>query len=372
MAYSRIGKLKQFSLSVDILDNTIYGNIKSRLNKYITSTLKARFFEVLIDGIRVDSGSIHQPGLKTVWTNREEVSTPVFCDSGTYAGQSTYAYHNGKALWITAPDKDLLINYPNECIDLWSKCPDLPPYRDYGGSDTKTSIIIPLRYGGRVFGFFNMEFPDHYECTQAGKTELLCLSESLSRIVWLYETSRTQLQDTQMAFGEFEEELNSQVCPLKKPQLFLATPNKADDAVVAIVRNILAEFSEELEVIYWKNISDSGNINFQILDAISNSSCGICYFSEEATGNNQHVLFVDNPNVVFEAGMLQALTNNPEAKPTGWIPLREDTRLTTPIPFDFAAERIIVVTRDSNNVINDEDLKTKLRDGIRSLVSEIS
>lgn len=52
---------------------------------------------------------------------------------------------------------------------------------------------------------------------------------------------------------------------------------------------------------------------------------------------------MDNPNVIFEAGMLHALINSPDAPPSGWIPVREED--SPAAPFDFAAERIEKVPR---------------------------
>ena len=55
----------------------------------------------------------------------------------------------------------------------------------------------------------------------------------------------------------------------------------------------------------------------------------------------------DNANVVFEAGMLHARTlvssDTEGGEPAGWIPVRE--KASPDPPFDFAAERILVVPR---------------------------
>jgi hypothetical protein len=76
----------------------------------------------------------------------------------------------------------------------------------------------------------------------------------------------------------------------------------------------------------------------------------------------------DNPNVLFEAGMLQALTNAPSAEPVGWIPVREDVRFSGPPPFDVAGERLVVVPRSNPGSFNEDSFDVSLRNAVRALV----
>lgn len=101
-------------------------------------------------------------------------------------------------------------------------------------------------------------------------------------------------------------------------------------------------------------MSDSGNINAQIAREIVRSRFGICYLSQKSQDDSSHK-FIDNPNVVFEAGMLHALTRvtsaTSGAEPSGWIPMREAD--SPPAPFDFAAERTIEIPRSGNGELNE-------------------
>jgi hypothetical protein len=65
--------------------------------------------------------------------------------------------------------------------------------------------------------------------------------------------------------------------------------------------------------------------------------------------------FVDNANVIFEAGMLQANTNAPAQIPTGWIPIREKN--SPHPPFDFAAQRTILIKRSKGGGLTDNILR---------------
>jgi hypothetical protein len=92
------------------------------------------------------------------------------------------------------------------------------------------------------------------------------------------------------------------------------------------------------------DIADSGAITAQIADKIVKSRFGICYFSEPGQQPSQHK-YVDNPNVIFEAGMLHALINSPDAPPSGWIPVREDDSPPPPSTSRPSGSRRSLATR---------------------------
>ena len=67
------------------------------------------------------------------------------------------------------------------------------------------------------------------------------------------------------------------------------------------------------------------------------------------------VEYVDNPNVVFEAGMLHARTSVDETdksgEPCGWIPIREAE--SAPAPFDFSPSKIMLLLLPlKSNLVN--------------------
>ncbi len=82
--------------------------------------------------------------------------------------------------------------------------------------------------------------------------------------------------------------------------------------------------------------------------------------------------FEDNPNVLFEAGMFQMLhqlRDDPaDSEVARWIPVREAEELTTDIPFDFAADRIVIVPRESDSgQVDPQALAGALRDAVSEL-----
>jgi hypothetical protein len=96
------------------------------------------------------------------------------------------------------------------------------------------------------------------------------------------------------------------------------------------------------------------------------SRYGICYFSQPAPPGSGHK-YADNPNVIFEAGMLHALVNAPDAPPSGWIPVREGD--SPEAPFDFADQRIEQVPRDEGQV-DEEKLRTQIQRRLAALVKD--
>jgi hypothetical protein len=127
---------------------------------------------------------------------------------------------------------------------------------------------------------------------------------------------------------------------------------------------VLDEFSDALRVIQWNGIEESGSITLGLIEEIARSRFGICYFSEPIEGSGSG--FADNPNVLFEAGMLHSLTNSPVAMPTGWIPIRE--KRSPKIPFDFASERILIISRSNDGRLAAETFRSDLRKRVEALL----
>ena len=140
---------------------------------------------------------------------------------------------------------------------------------------------------------------------------------------------------------------------LALPQLFVAysgverleTEARAEhETIIETIREVIGQFSGILKAVYWEDATEAGNIANQVIRDIGNSEFGICYFSEP-TKDGQ---FQDNANVLFEAGMMQALTNSTGAHLKAWIPIRE--KESTSIPFDIASERLLLVDREDGKL----------------------
>lgn len=220
-----------------------------------------------------------------------------------------------------------------------------------------------------MFGFICLESNDSLEINSTAKDELERIADALGIILWLYDSCRHRLSCSQSAFRDILEWAGQQrhLTPLSKAKVFVASSNRADEEVIGVIRGVIGTFSSDIEEVYWQNINEQGNISLQILKEISSCTFGICYFSEPDCSGNAAAGYKDNPNVLFEAGMLHALTNSPIGSPENWIPIREENSPNA--PFDFAQQRILKITRLNNGSINKEMLKAQLSNWIRSMCS---
>ena len=79
--------------------------------------------------------------------------------------------------------------------------------------------------------------------------------------------------------------------------------------------------------------------------------------------------YVDNSNVLIEAGMLHALRSSRLASTVAWIPIREADDRTDSIPFDFVTERMIQVPRESNGALMVDEFVGKMITGLDAMLS---
>jgi predicted nucleotide-binding protein len=353
--------LHQFALSVDMVDSETFYRIKAMLSEYFTKKLKADFYEIQIDGTEIRSGDTSKNALKTIWTNGKETTTEIYKDDGSYSGQTIYSYDKVIPLWITSKNKMLLRDAINNggYIDLWSHSEDLPRYWDYAQIGAKTSIVIPLKYGSRTFGFINLEFKDYIEYSNLAKDELSYLSSAIARIIWLQEIHKNQISDTKTAVDALQTIASSQQSFVTKPtipRIFLASSSRADANVISKIIEVLDRYNNKFVIVFWKLISESGDINEKLASAIESCDLGICYLSEPNDSNDSMYKYKDNSNVLFEAGMFHSLCNLDKTK--FWIPIREKS--SPRAPFDFLTQRTIVINRLADDTLIEEGLEGQL------------
>ena len=356
-------ELLHFAQSVDIIDIETCDSVKHLIGDYFSNVLHIDFYEVQTDDVLIEG----RPGLRTcmtknaAWTNGQSNSTPIRTEGGDYRDQTTFAYETRNILWVTEKEGKIL-KADSECVNRWPHSKyymPLPPYWPFVGN-MRTQIVFPLQYGDHVFGVLNLETERLLEYTSFAGEELRLISSAIAIILWLHDTFLNQSLGTRKALENVTRSLRASrnPSPLVKFKIFVASASRADDQVIGIIRSVINEFQKQVDEVFWKSITDSGNINLQILSALDECSLGICYFSEPAQGASRE--YADNLNVVFEAGMLHALTNASTGTPKKWIPVREPQSPAT--PFDFASERTIIVSRLANGALNEELFARDLRE----------
>lgn len=360
------GQLLHFAESVDIVDDRIFDAVRSLVYSYVRNELSAQYFE-LVHEEQFDE----RPALRTFWSSRDLLSFwPVRTAEGNYTDPVAQAFDTRRPLWLLAPDKSPLGGAgPYE--DRWSNLADIPTYRPSAEFPVRTLIVIPLLRRGRSLGAYLIESSRYVESTDVAKVELSRLGTALSILYDLYETNRAQAKNTADAIGDLRELLAAAEFPrLAKPHFFLAYPDKADRRVKYVIDDVLDELSDRLEFTDWAEIHESGNVPSQIAAEISRSRFGICYFSQRRIDPGEGMpLFEDNPNVLFEAGMLHArtsVTGEARGEPSGWIPIREAN--SPPKPFDFQSERILEVPRTRNGELKEDVLHDILKNWIENLI----
>ncbi|MCH8984802.1 MAG: hypothetical protein IH943_12015 [Acidobacteria bacterium] len=308
------------------------------------------------------------PGLRSVWvsTGTEERLRLVRTSDGEYNGQSALAWEIGKPMWIVGEAEEELED-ASSYVDHWSKITEMPSF--WATVDgVRTSILIPVKGKDRVLGVINMECKSYRRPSEVGKAELMRMAEALGILHELHEAHQIQAGGTAKAIEELQSILKSRRFPtrLSTPRLFFASSHRADEAVVEKIKEVIEEgFVDQLELVHWADMSAAGNITDQTLEAITTARFGICYLSEPAPDGLPH-RYQDNPNVLFEAGMLHAYTNAPTERPRFWIPIREGD--SSEAPFDFASERTIIPPRTDDDELDEEAFATELRRRVEALI----
>jgi hypothetical protein len=321
--------LKQFSRSVDIVDKATFDGVRDLIVRYVRRELGEKaYFELLRD--RKQWLSLHH-------------------SDGKFETAAAMSFAREKPLWVVAlSEEPLESSPPSEWQDQWSQVTDLPAHRSPTNRPMKTLITLPLRIK-RPLGLFYLESPHFLVAGEEARNEISLLGGALATLLELWELHETHSDLTGEAVADLQDMVtNAQFPRLTRPQVFVAHSIRADGRVTDVMRDVLRKYKARIDVTYWSDISEAGNVTTQIGEKILNSRFGICYLSEPAEGGSE-TRFVDNPNVVFEAGMLHALANAPSGPPSGWIPIRE--RESPPAPFDFAHERILEVPRSSTGEV---------------------
>jgi hypothetical protein len=307
------------------------------------------------------------------WSSEDYDHTwPIRRPDGSFSNLITHAVGQDRPLWVVGNDKETLAD-ADELVDAWSGGTELGTYQPSISQPIKTLVVLPLKRR-RTLGVCYFESTAHIGITEVAKTELQLLAEAIAIMLELYDVNRAQSQMTAWALDELQDRLVKTKFPrLTKPHFFVAYSNRADEPVVNVIREVLYDFSDRLEFTDWSRISEAGNINTQIAKEITRSRFGICYLSQPAKASDDPtVKYEDNPNVVFEAGMLRgkavASDTGEEGEPSGWIPMRESA--SPPAPFDFAAERTLVVPRFPDGTLKESPLREALTTRITRLLRE--
>jgi hypothetical protein len=357
-------QLRHFARSVDVVDAEIFDRVRLLVYKYVKNELRAEYFEVLNE-TTVDN----EPALKMFWSSDDVGHLwRVRSGSNQYTNAVAQAFALGRPIWLTTSD-GRPISPDQQCDDEWSGL-QVAPYEPCAKTGVRTVVAVPAHR--RTKSIYLFESTRRFGITDVAKTELDLLGNSLAILMELYENNRVQSQMTYSAIEELQELLDSARFPrLTRPHFFVAFSNRADREVTTIISEVLRDHREKVDFTDWSAMKEAGNISAQISREITRSRFGVCYFSEPSPSEgNDSASYIDNPNVVFEAGMLHALTAasnaNDGSEPAGWIPIRE--KESPPAPFDFASERTLIVPRHVDGELQGDRFKRMLNESVERLI----
>lgn len=378
-------QLMQYALTADLVDDDSFIRVKQLVTEYARKTLGIAHVRLLVRSESDGREALIPHGLAE--QKHYRVAT-VAIDETRYTSHTALCYGTGKPLWIVAAGRKSELRCAERFKELWSEFDpeDIPGYRVPVTGEReiqdriKTSIILPLQDSEGKLGVWNLETTEKLDITKAAMEELQDISRALTIIFRSLVNHKKNSLRSGLALNALRTTLNSAIPKLTKPRLFLASSSGARGDVIDAIKSLCNHhrFKNKLELVYWKDIRDPGNINEYLLNELSTCRYGICYFSEqiaeaapgaESSGDGA-TLFRDNPNVLFEAGMLHGRSDvdSPVQAPAHWLPIREDERYSTRPPFDFASQRMLIVPREEGSLaLKEDEFRTELKRHLKAL-----
>jgi hypothetical protein len=335
---------------VDIVDDDTFSDARQLVCEYLEDQIDGVYFELALEHLVNDV-----TGLRTFWSSANRYFSMQIRDpDGAYSSQVALCYGAAKPLWIVGADHGPLRSAKGY-LDMWSGLSDLPQYREPIDEDLFTSVHIPMfRPGNRVLGVMYVESSTYLDIADFDRQELALLADALGVLLDLRQLNAVQAQGTHDALANLRRTKDAVVFPqIAKPQAFVAFSPRADEEVVGILLDELEALTDRLRVLPWDRIDETGTISTQLAQAISTSQFGVCYLSEP----NGQGGYQDNANVLFEAGMLHAVSLSSQEQ-AAWLPIREERSPSA--PFDFAGDRIELVPRTGDR-LNEQLFRSHLR-----------
>jgi uncharacterized protein YktA (UPF0223 family) len=347
--------LLQFIDSVDILEERTFKDVVEIIAKYLEKTLDINYMNVM----SVTNDGKNAFGQSLLDINRNQ--TIPLTEKMRESGQMPFAFQERLKLWITSSDEEKPLLSADKYKDWWSGVTDIPRYKNFDDQSTrKTSIMIPLMHDFRtneVIGVINFESEIYIEPTKVAEETLLNLAKIISKAMRLKRIRSQFHKSTKDSINRLTKELDGlDIFKLTKPKLFLGYPDKSEDDVMGCLKSVIDDnYSQDILLSDWKNKPQPKEITKEIFDDIYHSQYGVYYLSE-IDKKNVSYSYVDNKNVIFEAGFHRGRGNTQE----NCLIIREKD--SEDIFFDISTFKNIEVPRDKNGKLRSEVFRKKLKD----------
>lgn len=352
-------ELLQFAKTVDILDEALFLNIKEIINDYALQRWGVKYVKIMNLKFDMDGNRILEKFFLKEYSKGSTQHEMVNIE--TSKGQMAFVIKNKKPVWIMSKNRKDFLNQTEEYIDCWSNLEEIPEYQSIvTNAKIKTSIIVPFyelekerRY---LRGVANYELPDMLPFNKECRDEILILTDTISELLNLYNVRERQERNTNYAIHRLETKLETFNALLRKNKIFIASPSEGKKDVKNVILKVLQESFPDIEVLDWENNNETGSITTKMFDDINSSRYGICYFSEFSKEEGK---YIENSNVMFEAGLMHSKFTTFNDEVPLWIPIREKDSLA--FPFDVQGFNTLIVPRNKKGELDEKEFTKMLK-----------
>lgn len=359
-------ELQNFADAAYPIDDHSLDAIWNLVCTFLSEIAEIDYFEVLQVELQKNGPCLTTAHiLKKYWTYSSDPNAKPKPDSfairtkgqGRYHDQTAYSFAENVKLWVQEKSHGALATEGAVFVNHWPgeskpKSKPLPPYYAYTGwVNTKTQIVIPLVVRVPI-GIIVLETQSIYPYNERLAETFMGIANSLAAILSTHAACEISKAGTKSALsavakGYDTTKKNDKEHPLVEPSLFLASGKDADQEVMGIIMEIVSKFHKTVRLNFWQDWTNSDEIHSELMKSVTRADFGICYLSEPLHEDSGSAKYRDNPNVLFEAGMLHALTSSGVGEsfstPVEWLAVREEA--SPKIPFDFGNRNILVVPR---------------------------
>jgi hypothetical protein len=368
--------LRSFSNSIDLLRDDEFARVLSSTRRYLETNFSISKIERL--GEVVKAGVPHLA--PTLSEDDAYDLYPVRTDDGKPFGVNAAAFTSGSNLWVvpSAAEPDATLDTAEEYEELWNPNEPitLPRFVRLPGPNgqprpvrkVRALVSIPVTRRSITTSLIYFESDDVIHPSDAAKDELELVARAVAR---LYDL-KVQNKETHSATSDELDVLDTasrvELDWEAVSSLFWAYPESGNDGVLAVLERTLqtAGAQDEFKLFDWKRNASGGRIPAEIEEQIRKAKYFVAYLSQPSSGADGP-RYVDNPNVLYEAGVFQGLANLPTRSGHPWMLIREKD--SPEAPFDITTFNTLVVPRDDRGELLERDFESEFKKRLDALLA---
>jgi hypothetical protein len=357
-------ELNRLALTISVVTEESWRDIVKDLDIYFSEKVGALYWEIALSGANVGN----MPGLETIApeSGKGTYYTLKRNNNKTYEDYRALAFSKDKPLWIIEKEGKELCHLKAILVDNWSNLHEDSEFpkkfpKSYCSS-AKTALYYPLKFQKTIFGVFVLENKDLKTLTPEMKNDINLAIDALSRIVRIWQMTKEQIDALRDGEARFRRFVVGAPSITERQKIFLASPKNRDEEIWKAVDAVTQKYNSRFEIIKWDEKTTPGNIMEQIYEDAVHTALAICLVSEKISPKRKKPSASDNVNVIFEAGVFQALVESLGSVCKACLVIREDEKIASQPFFDIAQQRICIIDRDDKNKFISNSFCKKLED----------